>query len=250
MTDGSSGIDGLRIDRDVSDPAMAEPRPPRRWRQRWLVPGLLVAALLALLGPGILDAIAPLIEVEVVPCVARAGGAEVASVSFQATGWIEPDPFAIFVSALTDGVIAEVLVLEGERVERDQIVARLVRDDARIALDAANAEVALHDAEVGSSQAELAAARELLETLIVLRSGLEIASAGVRELDAEVARTSAVRDAAAATVLAQTETLRRKRGLVASGAVSALDVAVLEHHLEAERNVAAAADAARALASA
>ena len=35
----------------------------------------------------------------------------------QAPGWIEPDPFPTAVTALADGVVARVLVLEGQSVE-------------------------------------------------------------------------------------------------------------------------------------
>lgn len=42
------------------------------------------------------------------------------AVGFQASGWIEPGPFPIKVSALVDGFVDEVLVLEGESVKRDR----------------------------------------------------------------------------------------------------------------------------------
>jgi len=61
--------------------------------------------------------------------------------SFQASGWIEPSPFPIKVSALVDGFIEEVLVLEGERVERGQVMARLVQEDFELDLATAQGEL-------------------------------------------------------------------------------------------------------------
>lgn len=56
---------------------------------------------------------------------------------FQASGWIEPDPFPIKASALIDGVVDSVNVLEGESVEKGQPLATLVAADARLALKSA-----------------------------------------------------------------------------------------------------------------
>lgn len=39
---------------------------------------------------------------------------------FQASGWIEPDPYAVTATALTDGVLESVHILEGELVKKDR----------------------------------------------------------------------------------------------------------------------------------
>ena len=68
----------------------------------------------------------------VVPVVVRmatdSGGGGLGTV--QASGWVEPDPYPVAVTALTEGVVAEVLVLEGQAVKKGQTVARMVSDDA------------------------------------------------------------------------------------------------------------------------
>ncbi|MDE0826983.1 MAG: efflux RND transporter periplasmic adaptor subunit [Akkermansiaceae bacterium] len=51
---------------------------------------------------------------------------------FQASGWIEPDPYVTFVTSLIDGVIDEVHVLEGQQVKKDQLLASLIADDAEL----------------------------------------------------------------------------------------------------------------------
>lgn len=56
---------------------------------------------------------------------------------FQASGWIEPDPLPTRATALTDGVIDQVHVLEGQRVSTGDPLATLVDADARLALSAA-----------------------------------------------------------------------------------------------------------------
>jgi len=52
---------------------------------------------------------------------------------FQASGWIEPDPFPIHVTSLYSGVVNEVHVLEGQKVAKGQLIASLVEEDARLA---------------------------------------------------------------------------------------------------------------------
>ena len=83
----------------------------------------------------------PATDVRVVPVMVKAGTPSGGEVTAQAPGWIEPDPFHTDVSVLADGVVAEMLVLEGQRLEAGQVVARLVDDDARLALERAEATV-------------------------------------------------------------------------------------------------------------
>lgn len=60
-------------------------------------------------------------------------------VLFQASGWIEASPFPFRATTLLDGVIEDVLVLEGESVEKGQLLATLVAEDSEIALQKAMA---------------------------------------------------------------------------------------------------------------
>lgn len=72
--------------------------------------------------------------------------------SFQASGWIEPSPFPIKVSALVDGFIEEVLVLEGENVKRGQIIARLIREDFELDLTMARLDHQALEAEAAANE--------------------------------------------------------------------------------------------------
>lgn len=88
-------------------------------------------------------------------------------VSFQASGWIEPGPYPIQVSALVDGFIEEVLVLEGESVKRGQVIARLLREDfeldlatAQGELDSARAEAEANEKAILAVDARIATRRK------------------------------------------------------------------------------------------
>ena len=82
---------------------------------------------------------------------------------FQAAGWFEPDPLPIRATALADGVVDEVFVLEGESVKKGQLLARLIPDDNQLLLDASQrkleqtvAEHHMHLATIPAVNAEAA----------------------------------------------------------------------------------------------
>jgi RND family efflux transporter MFP subunit len=84
---------------------------------------------------------------------------------FQASGWIEPDPLPVKATALIDGVIDEVRVLEGQLVKKGETLATLVDDDARLALAAAEENhrtlIATRDSQIAS----ITSARKKLESV-------------------------------------------------------------------------------------
>jgi HlyD family secretion protein len=94
------------------------------------------------------DSLAPAKAVAVAPVVQKAGAASTqpGSAVVQAAGWIEPDPFVINASALADGIVEEVLVLESETVEKGDVLVRMVEDDARLELEQAEQEWRLAEA--------------------------------------------------------------------------------------------------------
>src|SRR5690606_22449816 len=130
-------------------------------------------------------------DVRVVPVLVRevqsrslassADGSDARQPVAQASGWIEPDPYPVLVNALADGVVREVLVLEGERVEADQPVARLVEEDAALALRQAEAESA-------RARARHDAARTRWENPVARELAVEGATARVAETRAELAK--------------------------------------------------------------
>lgn len=161
---------------EPSGAGVSIPRPPSRWRTRVLIPVVVIVATAAVLAYASRDMLRPAIAVHVAPVIPSAeaavgvgtGGADDeivvdgatgrGAVLSQAPGWIEPAPFAITVPALAEGVVSEVLVLEGEPVSRDQVVVRLVDADARIGLRAADAAIAERIADIGRANAAIAGA--------------------------------------------------------------------------------------------
>ncbi len=229
-------VAGLR--RGASDaqspPPTDVPLPSRPFFTRVGLPVGLVLAFLLLLAYAGRHALSPRVDVRVVPVVALAGGgsvggdagggdaggASVAAVVAQAAGWVEPDPFPVFASALSDGVVEEVLVLEGEHVEAGQVVARLVAEDAELALAGAEARFMDSEAHLSIAEAVLTEAQsewsnpvERDRAVDVAEAELEGAKASVRELDASVV----VQDARIAVLV---DRLAREEREVEDGASS------------------------------
>ncbi len=77
---------------------------------------------------------------------------------FQASGWIEPDPWHVSIAVKTDGYIEEVFVREGDSVTNGQLVAALDPADRQLELAAAEANVQQRRAELsaGKSMADAA----------------------------------------------------------------------------------------------
>lgn len=173
------------------------PRPKARWATRLLVPTVVLMATGGLLAYAARDALQPRLEVYVAAAIPKesaaapattanaaalapvedhASNAPLGPVAVQAPGWIEPAPYAISVPALAEGVVKEVLVLEGEQIEAGEVIARFIDDDARLSLRAADAAVAERDADVARARAALATAE----------SQVEVERAAVTELRDEV----------------------------------------------------------------
>ena len=158
------------------------------------------------------------------------------------------------VGSETGGVVEEVLVREGDRVQAGQVVARLQRDELLEQLNAARAAVETATRELqqvsrGSLPEEIARARaELEQAEQVGRARLEAAVQRLRQLEAggraeEIGRAqAAVADAEARRKQAEVD-LRRTRQLFEAGALSLADVEKAETALESAR---AAEDTTRA----
>ncbi|MEM6280425.1 MAG: efflux RND transporter periplasmic adaptor subunit [Verrucomicrobiota bacterium] len=65
-----------------------------------------------------------------------------ANAVFQASGWVEPDPLPTKATALVNGVVETVQVLEGETVAKGQVLATLIQEDFELDLETARSEVA------------------------------------------------------------------------------------------------------------
>lgn len=178
----------------------AIPRPTSRWKTRVLVPAAIFSAAGALLIYSGRHALIPATEVRVVPAVMKtvqAGPGETSptaaagTVVAQAAGWVEADPYPFNVAALTDGVVKEVLVLEGQPVEAGQVVATLVDDDARLAAARAHADLRRLVAEQAAAEARLEAAQREWDNPVTRTRAVATAEAMLAESRGELDRLPA-----------------------------------------------------------
>lgn len=187
-----------------ADSASRVPTPRRRWLARIVVPVVVLLAFLSLIGYATRDLILPATPVDVVRATAlsqtQSAGVDAqrpitsnapASVVAQAPGWVEPDPYPIYVSALTDGVVNEILVLEGDIVEAGQPLVRMVQDDAQLALSIAQAELARREAVLNAAQTDYHEPVALERAQSVAEAGVAGTKAALIKLDAEITKEEA-----------------------------------------------------------
>lgn len=103
---------------------------------------------------------------------------------FQASGWIEANPYPFRASALVNGFVEEVRVLEGERVEKGDVIATLIKEDATLDVETAKS-------RLGQARAQLSAAQNEVEITEAEKKTLEA------RIDAARAKLAEVDDIAA-----------------------------------------------------
>ncbi len=158
------------------------PHPPFRWATRVVLPGAVLLGIVILLMVSAGDALVPALAVTAVPVVEREGAGRRPGTSVvQASGWIEADPYLRHVPALTDGIVREVLVLEGDRVEKGQVVARLVPEDALLDLNSARAEADHREALLVEAKARLAAAQTVWDNPVEHERNVAVTQAHIAE---------------------------------------------------------------------
>lgn len=211
----------------------AVPQPPFRWQTRIALPVglLLVAAVLLLVTAW--GTIFPGRPVTVVPAMVRSVSGAVGTTSVTASGWLEPDPYAVYATALASGTVESVLALEGEAVTKGQPLAELVADDAKIELRATEANLEIARADLVSAKAAFVSTEEILEQLVDRRRALASAVAKVAEAEADRVRLVEAIASEAAAVATLRDEVERKRDLVESGAVSRGEFARLQLTLDA-----------------
>ncbi len=172
-------------------PAHSIPPPRFNWRTRLGLPIGLLAVLAVLLSYTARDALVRATAVEVVPVVVKSTTESSAASVVQAPGWVEADPYPIGVSALTDGIIKDVFVLEGQAVKAGDVVVKLVDDDARL-------ELASAEAELADKQASLEAAQRQWDYPVERTRAVTFAEGMVAETQAELLKNDAEVQAEAA----------------------------------------------------
>ncbi|MEX0715638.1 MAG: efflux RND transporter periplasmic adaptor subunit [Planctomycetaceae bacterium] len=169
----------------------APPKAARRRKRvfaRYLLPGMILLGFAGMLAWGARDWFLLAKPVTVVPViVARAEVQQAGTPLFQAAGWIEPRPTPVLVPALAEGVVRELLVVEGQEVQAGEPVARLIDVDARLALQQAESDLALRKAELASAHAELQASRLRLKHPVHLEAALAEAESNLATTERELA---------------------------------------------------------------
>jgi len=150
--------------------------PPSRRAPSWVVPLVIISGFAVLFLALFRDRLLPTPDVEVGLVLATtstpdSGLVEKASAGvmvFQASGWIEPDPLPIKATALIDGVIDTVHVLEGDAITKGDPLATLDDADARLAIAAAEQKLGMLKAVRATQIASIAAARKKYESALAI----------------------------------------------------------------------------------
>lgn len=225
----------------------ATPSPPpvrRRWSwfvfgARYVIPLLLVAGFVGVLSWALRDSFVQRVPVTVMPVLAVRTDVETPEAPlFQAAGWVEPRPTPVIVSALEEGVVERLDVIEGQLLKAGDEIARLIDAEAKLAVREAEAQVAAREAEKDSAQANLEAAETRLREPLERQNALAEAEAMLAKVESDLARIPAqLRAANARLALASKEVESRTQS---EGGVSKLAVARSE--AEAESAEAAIAE--------
>jgi HlyD family secretion protein len=205
--------------------AEAVPKRPRRRHvvTRYVLPGVLVAGFLALMAWASRDVLLPPREVWVVPVLAsQASVQQEGTPLFQAAGWIEPRPTPVRVAALAPGVVERLLVVEDQHVKSGEPVAELIKDDARLAYEGAQASFKLREAELKQAQAAMQAAKTQFNQPVHLEAALEEAEAALATVSTELTNLPyQLRRAEADLAFAEKDYERKK---AAEGAIAGREI--------------------------
>jgi HlyD family secretion protein len=186
----------LAVDRGPKGSAL---RRPRNWLTRYVIPAILLAGFAGLLGWSLRERWLPATPVTVVPVVAtRAEVQAVDTPLFQAAGWVEPRPTPVIVSALVEGVVERLTVIEGQTVAANEPVAYLIDKDAKLAVRRGRADLDLRKAELAAAEAAQTAARQLLDDPIPRKAELAEAEAMLSKVETELASLPSMLEAARA----------------------------------------------------
>ena len=191
-------LEGLAVPRQP-DNATASRGP----RTTQVLAGVIFVSL-ALAGSLLWGRLTPPLAVTVLAVAATSEIRTDGGIVTRASGWFQPEPQPVTVSAQRAGTIVDILVRQGETVKAGALIATLDDRDAALTLRraevsvaTASAAVSRSDAELEAASARLAQARDRFDRLRQARgttSDNEQAQAGhdvaVRAAELEVARTT------------------------------------------------------------
>jgi len=218
---------------------------PKPRRLAALIPVAVLLATLALITWSAWPVVRPARRVSVVQAVfQRADDASLRSVAdtpaldvptVQAPGWLEAEPFFVSCTALADGIVESIEVLEGDRVQAGDVVARLVAEDSEIRLRRAEAALARSEADLLIARSEHEAAERAWADPIELDRAVESGRAAVAEVEAEIAQLPSLIESATATLTWLEEEADRARLSTERGATNELERITAQQRAAAQR---------------
>lgn len=226
---------GSPLEKADSQDRETVPRPHFNWKTRILIPGIVAGGFVCLLGLSAYQELAPAISVHASPAILKVvEGNVLGSVTVQAAGWVEADPYKSYVTALTDGVVSDVLVLEGESIAQGQVVARLVNDDARLAVERAEGKVGELESLLAVEKAERKAAQTEWENPVERKRAIEVGKAQLAEAKATLEQITAEISVEESNLENAKSQYERATGLHNSGAVSEQEFVRLRSQFKAQ----------------
>ena len=174
---------------------------PRHMFARYVLPLGVLLGFALVVAWAARDSLLPAKEVTVVPVLVTRSTEQTAGTPiFTSAGWIEPSPYPIQVTALAEGVVEKLLVIEGQDVKKDQPVAELIRRDAELTVARVHAETEMRAADLESARAQLTAAEIKLAQPVQLDAALSETEAMLARAQTELGNLSLQIDAADARV--------------------------------------------------
>lgn len=208
----SLDLSQLALDRSPQGDSIALKPRPRRWITRYALPIGILLGFVALLGVAAGRRLLPSHRVTIVPVIVKRGDVQQAGTSlFQAPGWIEPRPTAVSVAALAPGVIAELLVVEGQSVAKGEPIAKLIAIDAELRVEQAEATLALRESELNRACAERDAAQVRFDNPVHLQVPLADAQSVLAKTKTELAKIPYLIEVAEAELKFALSSLEGKR---------------------------------------
>lgn len=218
----------LVLDRESLRPISSPRRNPRLLR--YSLPAAIVGGFLAMFTWSAGDWFVPATKVTAVPVlVSRAEVQESGTPLFQAAGWIEPRPTAVLASALAEGIVDQLLVVEGESVEAGQTLAKLIDRNAKLDLQQAQAERDLILTEITTAQAEVKAAQVRFENPVHLQAVHAEAVSQLAKTETELTRLPFLTAAARARSLYTQQDLEGKQNSDGAIAKRSIQLADRDH---------------------
>ncbi|HEY4261946.1 MAG TPA: hemolysin D, partial [Schlesneria sp.] len=96
---------------------------PRNVMTRFILPLALLGGFVAVIGFSLGSSYWPTVPVTIITVIASRAEVSAADTPlFQAAGWVEPRPQPVIITALVEGIVDEMLVVEGQSVEPGQVV--------------------------------------------------------------------------------------------------------------------------------